>query len=138
MKKILRIGLALLCVFLILCEVFAIVTGSRNIIVATIDPRCIPHGGMGVFADHDYIETHNSKNAILYHDKNETKEWIGENWQVPQVEVVWRGEVVNLRAPPKDFQLKESTEISFEPDRVDFKNHQSGISCFYERDVELN
>ena len=136
MKKILRIGLVLVFIFLVLTEILAIATGSRNVLIQVVDPKCIPLGGSGLFADHDYIITHSDKNEIKYSDGKVTKRWAGESWHVPQRVVVWHGDVVNMQAPPREFKEMESTVISFKPDRIDFANHQSGMSCFYERDVE--
>jgi hypothetical protein len=94
--------------------------------------RLITKTGGGAIKKRIYVITNSPVNKITFPDG---KRWQGAQFQVAQVVVVWRNQVVDMNALPKDFDIQESVIVSFHPTHVDFLDPEIGVIYYYDRDT---
>lgn len=92
-----------------------------------------PKAGLGLVRNRLYIVVESTRNELIFPDG---RRWRGAGWQVPQLIVVWRNEVVSMQALPKDFVLQDSVIISYHPTHVDFIDPEAGALYYYNRDTK--
>lgn len=136
-RKKLLVFVAIVAGLLVLVRVgdaFAVKNGALHYAPKKLErQRAIPKGGIGLIKNRLYIVTASMRNELLLANG---RRWSGLGWKVPQVVVVWRNEVMDMNAVPKDFVPGESVIISFQPDYVDVIDPEAGLSFYYVRDTE--
>lgn len=92
-------------------------------------------GGMGMLRPGLFVEVASRENALVLPSG---QRWAGRKSGEREVVVFWRENVVSPTALPDGFSLSEAVVISFERDRVVYRDFTRDKEGFYRRATPAN